>query len=409
MDINRNIATNIKRYREELGLTQKELADRLQFSNPSTIQKWEVGRNRVYPEYLYELSKIFGCKMEDLYMEKENVLQNYYKGTEDKYAYYMQYPEADYFIGIDDVVKALVDFEKEEYNICDIDKSKDIEDERRRISEWEEENSFFVAVNKETGIIYGMRDYGRYCPGNFDVLFDTECLPVYISLQPPGYPVSLEEMTDQDWETYRHYRKLEIEERSKLVVEQFRKETERYFAELEDGKTSLFIYENMGTGIYAAYDIKNQKKCNIEKFASDPENFYVREEGVQISHNLSDLFPMAKKADGSYKLFFPDIELMENMGYENAPFCFSEIFPREDYQYETVKKFSFKDEEADMLYERVINLLNTYPAIHKTDAEYKQLKETYEKVTERLSRNEKVSDRLMEDLYIDYDTALEIY
>ena len=409
MDINRNIATNIKRYREELGLTQKELADRLQFSNPATIQKWEVGRNRVYPEYLYELSKIFGCKMEDLYMEKENVLQNYYKGTEDKYAYYMQYPEADYFTGIDDVVRALVDFEKEEYKACDIDRNKDVEKECNRISEWEEENSFFVAVNKETGIIYGMRDYGRYCPGNFDTLFETECLPVYISLTPPGYTLSFEKMTDQDWEKYQFCRKQEIENRSKSIVEQFRKETERYFAELEDGKTSLFVYENMGTGIYAAYDLKNQKKCNIERFVSDPESFYVREEGVQKSYNLSDLFPMAKRADDSYKLFFPDVELMKNMGYEKAPSDFSEIYPREDYEYETVKKFSFEDEKADSLYENVINLVNTYPAIHKTDAEYKQLKETYEKVTETLSRNEKVSAKLMEDLYIDYETALEIY
>lgn len=73
MDVSKTIARNIRYYRELCFLTQQELADALLVSR-TTIQKWEAGRNRMYPEDLYRISKIFDVKVEELFIRRPEVL-----------------------------------------------------------------------------------------------------------------------------------------------------------------------------------------------------------------------------------------------------------------------------------------------------------------------------------------------
>ena len=48
-----------------MGLTQKELADKLKVDR-STVTKWELGQSFPKTKVLIELSKIFGCTVDEL-------------------------------------------------------------------------------------------------------------------------------------------------------------------------------------------------------------------------------------------------------------------------------------------------------------------------------------------------------
>ena len=406
MDINKNIANNIRRYRERAGLTQKELANKLLLSNPSTIQKWEVGRNRVYPEYLYELCKIFGVKMEDMIMERENELSRYFKDTEGMYSYDMSYPEPVTYTGLEDVVEGLVKYNKEEYDECAFDKSKSSEEECKRILAWEEDNSFFIAVGRNDGEIYGIRDFGRYRPFASDILFTSELIPIAVGAQPDGTPVKLEELTEKDWEEWKAKWTDEVRKKAEYLKGAFEKEMERYEAESEEGKALLFITSNSGMGIYSAYDIANDVEYIVERYDTDKTSFYLRNESSAEAFDILSV-PLSKKADDSFKLFFPDGDMMRTMGIEYIPKSFKEMSCREEYEYETVKKYSFEDEETDSLYERIIYLLNTYPMMERTSIEYENLKAVYEEVTEKLKNGDNIGQELLEDLDGYYDLALD--
>ena len=66
--------TNLKRIREEKGFTQQRLALATNVSIGSN-KSYEQGRrniNRASVEFVYRLSLVLGCSIEDL-MEKENI------------------------------------------------------------------------------------------------------------------------------------------------------------------------------------------------------------------------------------------------------------------------------------------------------------------------------------------------
>ena len=56
---------NIKKLREAAGMTQAELAARLQLSTPS-VTKWELGRANPTYDNLIQLAEIFGVSMDEV-------------------------------------------------------------------------------------------------------------------------------------------------------------------------------------------------------------------------------------------------------------------------------------------------------------------------------------------------------
>lgn len=76
----------IEFYRKKRGLTQKDLADRLNLKNGGTVSSWEVDTTSPKPAMMLELCKIldisilelFGVEKETgLTKEEENLLANY--------------------------------------------------------------------------------------------------------------------------------------------------------------------------------------------------------------------------------------------------------------------------------------------------------------------------------------------
>lgn len=59
------LSENIKRYRKQSGLTQKELAFKLGIV-PTSISAWEVGRNKPLMDNIEMMAKIFNVKKSDL-------------------------------------------------------------------------------------------------------------------------------------------------------------------------------------------------------------------------------------------------------------------------------------------------------------------------------------------------------
>jgi len=55
----------VKEFREQHGLTQEDLARRLKIDR-SSVAKWESGENKPRLKYLFAMSKIFQCRIEDL-------------------------------------------------------------------------------------------------------------------------------------------------------------------------------------------------------------------------------------------------------------------------------------------------------------------------------------------------------
>ena len=56
---------NIKKLREAAGMTQAELAARLQLTTPS-VTKWELGRANPTYENLIQLAEIFGVSLDEV-------------------------------------------------------------------------------------------------------------------------------------------------------------------------------------------------------------------------------------------------------------------------------------------------------------------------------------------------------
>ncbi|MBR0439765.1 MAG: helix-turn-helix domain-containing protein [Bacilli bacterium] len=65
-----SLGTRIKKFRTEKGLTQKELADQVHVTF-QTVSKWEKDENEPDVSTLRELSKLFGCSLDDLLSEEE--------------------------------------------------------------------------------------------------------------------------------------------------------------------------------------------------------------------------------------------------------------------------------------------------------------------------------------------------
>ncbi len=65
MDTDIIISKNLKKYRKENGLTLKRVADYLHV-HPTTVQKWESGKNRIYPCELDSLSKLYKVRVSDI-------------------------------------------------------------------------------------------------------------------------------------------------------------------------------------------------------------------------------------------------------------------------------------------------------------------------------------------------------
>lgn len=64
--IKKNISCNITKYREMAGLSQKELASKLQVT-PSRVSNWEQGANCPTIDILFEVCKILNVSINDIY------------------------------------------------------------------------------------------------------------------------------------------------------------------------------------------------------------------------------------------------------------------------------------------------------------------------------------------------------
>lgn len=96
-----NIAENIKRYRRQLGMEQRELAERLQVSD-KTISSWECGRTEPKMGAVEKMSEIFGCTTTDLIsgpaeeVTREPARASYgYEVTEDEYKLILDFRHSD--------------------------------------------------------------------------------------------------------------------------------------------------------------------------------------------------------------------------------------------------------------------------------------------------------------------------
>lgn len=58
MGVKESVRQNIRKFREKLGISQRELADRLEV-NHSTVAYWEIGKSSPNVETLAELCRIF--------------------------------------------------------------------------------------------------------------------------------------------------------------------------------------------------------------------------------------------------------------------------------------------------------------------------------------------------------------
>jgi len=67
-DLERRVCTNLKSFRQACGLSQKELAEKLNVSFQQ-VQKYENAINRISAGKLFELSKIFNIPVELFFSE----------------------------------------------------------------------------------------------------------------------------------------------------------------------------------------------------------------------------------------------------------------------------------------------------------------------------------------------------
>jgi transcriptional regulator with XRE-family HTH domain len=64
--IKQNISKNIVKYREKLGISQKEFASRLGIT-PSRVSNWEQGANCPTIDILFEVCKVLNVSINDIY------------------------------------------------------------------------------------------------------------------------------------------------------------------------------------------------------------------------------------------------------------------------------------------------------------------------------------------------------
>lgn len=64
--IKKTISTNITRYRELSGMTQKELAQKLSVT-PSRVSNWEQGANCPTIDILFKVCEVLGVSINDIY------------------------------------------------------------------------------------------------------------------------------------------------------------------------------------------------------------------------------------------------------------------------------------------------------------------------------------------------------
>ena len=65
-DIKKTIAANITYLREQAGLSKAEVAKRLNV-NQSSVSHWESGANSIDINRLFQLCKILGCDIQEMY------------------------------------------------------------------------------------------------------------------------------------------------------------------------------------------------------------------------------------------------------------------------------------------------------------------------------------------------------
>lgn len=104
--IKENISSNITKHRKNMGLSQKDLADRLG-TKPSTVSSWEQSVSTPNAEMLFEICRIFNITVDEIYGVNEDE-------TEYKLMKAIQHLEdAGFYIEQDEK-----DIERNEYQIC---------------------------------------------------------------------------------------------------------------------------------------------------------------------------------------------------------------------------------------------------------------------------------------------------
>lgn len=75
-EIEKQIGKNIKSLREKAGMTQDELATKLQLNDcditRSAVAKIEVGQRHLYPDELILIKQILHCSFDEILEGKEN-------------------------------------------------------------------------------------------------------------------------------------------------------------------------------------------------------------------------------------------------------------------------------------------------------------------------------------------------
>ncbi len=86
--IKENISKNIAKYRKELGISQKELAELVGAKNLTTVSSWERGISSPDADTIIKICKLFKISLYDLYevhIEKSTELTTEQKNLIDKY------------------------------------------------------------------------------------------------------------------------------------------------------------------------------------------------------------------------------------------------------------------------------------------------------------------------------------
>ncbi len=405
MNIDKNIARNIKYYRESLGITQKQLAEKL-YKTESTVQKWEVGKNRIYPEHLYELSQIFGIRMEELIMKNNVGILAFYKDTEEMYNYDMGCDEAVEYEGLDAAAEGLIEYCKDciQNNIPKFDTEKN-----RWVDEWNTKNHYIVVLNVKTGEIYGLRDFGRYLPSASDYMFSSDFLNIEVNnklLYIVEHTMSVEDLGEENIKSEDEWFKIikdEIAEKSEIVRKLFKEEMAKYKEKTRAEKKVLFVTMYAGKGEYLAYDIESKNRYMLNRYDSDKDTLYIRDERSDYILGL----PVSVKMSDDYILHFPSRELMEAMGLYCIPEDFEQMTVRENPHYEILKKYTCDDSEIDEVYSKIIQLLNIYPISERESRGYKILKVCYTNVTERLEKNEPIDEKMASAMRYGYEEAFQ--
>ncbi len=133
--IKRNISKNIVKYREKMGYSQKELANKLGVT-PSRISNWEQGANCPTIDILFEVCKILQVSINDIYgiYPDSNVSLSY--GEKEHIENYRL---------LDEYGKELIDT----ITISEVNRSKDLEESKRRLRIYQETFSKFVNEQKQ--------------------------------------------------------------------------------------------------------------------------------------------------------------------------------------------------------------------------------------------------------------------